>query len=148
MWTELLDRYPFEERHTITATEVIAQLTRKGLDEINEIEGELERARFFRLVDLFRQCRASAESIGQRYAGSDVAVRASELVEVIEGEIATLEIHLQREERRRLESIRAVLSASGSDRLSRRVSDYLEDNFHSVEDDAETPAPDSNGENN
>lgn len=148
LWTELLDRYPFEERHTITATEVIAQLTRKGLDEINEIEGELERARFFRLVDLFRQCRASAESIGQRYAGSDVAVRASELVEVIEGEIATLEIHLQREERRRLESIRAVLSASGSDRLSRRVSDYLEDNFHSVEDDAETPAPDSNGENN
>ena len=138
LWTELLDRYPFEERHTEEAARVITELSREGLGSLAEVEAEVERARFFRLVDLFRQCRQSGEAIAARYAGSDVAARAQALVGELDAELVALEADLQETERGRLEAIRTVLTAAGSDRLARRVGDYLQDHFHAPPD-APTP---------
>ena len=89
----------------------------------------VERARFFRLVDLYRECRQAAEAIGQRYAGSEVEAKAQEIAAEIDAELAELEVDLDRHEVQRLEAIQTALAAQGAETLAGEVERYLSDNF-------------------
>jgi len=133
-WTELLDRYPFDADRVLEAREARGRLEQTGLAELREVGEQFERARFFRLVDLFRQCRARAEAVRRRYEGGGaVATKAAELIVEIESALQGLEEDLNRDEVGRLRAILAVLEATESPRLAGEVRSYLSETF-GVED--------------
>ncbi|MCP3916711.1 MAG: FHA domain-containing protein [bacterium] len=128
-WQTLLDRYPYEEQAVVRGQETISELVQGGIEEVRAVEGEVERARFFRLVDLYRECRASAETVAQRYAGSDVEKDAHELTLAIDGDLKLLEAKLDEHEVQRLRSILAALEATESEGLAAEVRAYLENHY-------------------
>src|SRR5690606_18758417 len=105
------------------------RLVTAGLAELGEVEKEHERARFFRLADLYRRARDQARAVGVRYTGSEVETRAAALVAEIEGELGDPETDLTRAEVDRLKSIRAVLEAQGSTTLAAAVADYIDETY-------------------
>lgn len=129
-WAELLERYPYQEALVVEAEGVRGRLVQAGLLELQEVRAEIERASFFRLVELYRSCRAQATSVGARYAGSEVETEASVLVEAVDSELVLLEVDLDADEVSRLQAIHFVLKASDSPRLAAEVASYLEGEFN------------------
>lgn len=125
LWQRLLDEYPFEESQVARAEAVRARLLRAGFEEVRGLAVEIERAEFFRLVDLYRECHRDAMDIARRYAGSEVESDARELIADIEAKLADLEADLDRHEVQRLRAIQSALEAQGAEGLSREVRDYL-----------------------
>jgi len=128
-WAELLERYPYREADVIEAEGVRGRLVQEGMLMLQDVRAEVERASFFRLVELYRLCRDQANSVGARYAGSEVESEARALVDAVEVELGTLEVDLDADEVSRLRSIHAVLLASESPRLAYEVADYIESEF-------------------
>jgi hypothetical protein len=124
-WKELLDRSPFENALIQEAEGARSRLIQKGLEEVAASKSEVERAQFFRLAELYRECRTRAEAIAVRYQASDVEAAARELVTRIDAELAVLEVDLKRAERERLRRILAVLEQGKMDQLAARVRDEL-----------------------
>ena len=54
------------------------------------VRQRLERARFFELADLYRQCRASAQETGARYAETEVEAEARTLLAEIDAALDAL----------------------------------------------------------
>jgi len=129
LWQELLDGFPYEAELVARAEETRGRLIRTGFDELRALEERVERARFFRLADLFRQCKDSANEIAQRYAGSEVETKAQEVIAAIDAELATLEADLDQQEVERLKSIQRVLEAQGANELAAKVRSYLDQHF-------------------
>ena len=75
-WQALLDRYPFEEAVVQRAQRERARALQQGFEELRAVSDTLERAEFFRLAELYRDCRERAAAIGLRFAGSEVALAA------------------------------------------------------------------------
>lgn len=125
-WTTLLDTYPYEDALVAEAEAARARLLQKGLGEVREVRAESDRARFFRLVDLYRQCRDKALAIGRRYAKSTVEAEANALAADVERDLAGLEADLDRAERARLSAILAVLEAQKATGLAAEVKSYLD----------------------
>jgi hypothetical protein len=113
---------------------VRGRLVQAGLLELQEVRAEIERASFFRLVELYRSCRAQATSVGDRYAGSEVETEASVLVEAVDSELVLLEVDLDADEVSRLQAIHFVLKASDSPGLAGEVASYLESEFNESTD--------------
>jgi len=129
-WNELLDRYPFDAKLVDDAREARGRLEQSGLEELKQVEERFERARFFRLVDLYRRCRAQAEAVERKYAGGgEVETQARALIAQVEESLQGLEEDLNRDEVARLQAILKVLEASESPRLSKEVRDYLSEEF-------------------
>ncbi len=128
-WDRLLAETPFERRLVEEAEAARAQLVNAGLAELGEVERELERARFFRLADLYRRARQHARDVGARYAPSEVERRAAEVVAAVDLELRDLETDLARGEAERLGAIRAVLEAQGASSLAAAVGTYLDETF-------------------
>jgi len=128
-WAELLDQYPFEEKLVEEAEGVRARLVQAGLQELESVRAEVERARFFRLVDLYRQCRDQARAVGRRYAGTEVEGEAQGVVAAVDSLLVGLESELDRDEIARLRSIRDVLAASGSSALAAELGTYLSEEY-------------------
>jgi hypothetical protein len=124
-WKDLLDRAPFEAALVKEAESRRAELIQKGLEEVQKAKASAERARFFRLVDLFRQCRRGAEALAEKYAGSEVETAARELASTIDEDLGGLEQDLSQLERTRLEAILAALEKSDSPKLAARVREAL-----------------------
>src|SRR6185503_7665770 len=59
-WTELLDRFPYERKLVVQATEARGRLVRDGLTHVDELRREMERARFFLLPELLQKGRERA----------------------------------------------------------------------------------------
>ncbi|MCC7012531.1 MAG: FHA domain-containing protein [Planctomycetes bacterium] len=131
-WSRLRDEFPFESALLTEAETARARIGETGLGEVRALRAEVERARFFRLVDLYRQCRRSAENIAARYSGIDVESDARALVAAVDAELVTLEVELQRHERTRLEGIAQALDTGGSAALAQHVREYLEQHFAGV----------------
>ncbi|MFT5151512.1 MAG: hypothetical protein ACI841_001499, partial [Planctomycetota bacterium] len=131
LWRELLDRYPFEERLTAEANATRARLMRVGRDEVSTVDGEIERARFFRLVDLYRQCLDSSLALEAKYEGSEVASLAVDVSARVRKELKDLEADLDREEVRRLGAILKVLEAQSAIGLASEVRTYMTDTYGS-----------------
>ncbi|TDJ71522.1 MAG: FHA domain-containing protein [Planctomycetota bacterium] len=128
-WRTLLSEFPYEDQYVGRAIEVRTRLIRQGLDEVRGVAGDVERARFFSLVDLFRQCRDSAEGIARRYAGSEVEQGAKDVAAEIDQDLLLLEAELDQYELGRLRSILAVLEADGATELAQAVQTYMGEHF-------------------
>jgi hypothetical protein len=126
LWNRLRDEAPFDSELLAEADAARARLAELGLAELRTLRAELERARFFRLVELYRQSRAQAQSIAQRFAGGDIEAGARSIVDEVSRELEVLEADLKRHEHARLQSIAAALAASNSERLAQRVREVLE----------------------
>lgn len=126
LWQSLLDEYPYERQFVERAEQTRSRLILAGHEEVQVLSRKLSRARFFRMLALYRECLGDARNIAERYAGSEVADAADDLAATIEAELAALEVDLDRDEVRRLEAIVAALEVEGSDGLAAQVRDYLE----------------------
>lgn len=132
-WRELLSDYPFEKELVSEAEATRARLLQAGLEELQGARRTLERANFFRLVDLYRVCRESAQEIARRYAGSEVEEEARRFLDEVQSSLATLETDLDRVERERLAAILRVLEASEAKGLAEEVRSYIERQYGSKE---------------
>lgn len=129
LWGRLLAESPFERRLVEEAEAARGKLVGDGLAELAEVERDLERARFFRLADLYRRARDEARAIGARYASSEVEQRAALLAASVDAELGDLETELIRDEVERLRAIRALLEAQGSSSLASAVASYLDETY-------------------
>jgi len=128
-WGELLNRYPYESALVAEAESTRGRLIQKGLEELRAIRAEIERARFFRLADLYRQCRDKTLALGTRYAGSEVEAQAKTVASEVGVHLAELEIDLAKNERARLTAIMNALAAQKSTGLAGEVKAYLDLHF-------------------
>jgi hypothetical protein len=128
-WNELLNSYPYEEGLVAEAEATRGRLVQKGLEELRGVRGEIERARFFRLVDLYRQCRGKAQSVGTRYAGSEVETEARKVEAEVDVDLVGLEADLSKSERTRLSAILATLEQQNATGLAGQVRSYLDAHF-------------------
>ncbi len=125
VWAELLNRYPYEDALVDEAESTRAKLIQQGLEELRALRVEVERARFFRLVELYRQCRDKARAVGARYSPSEVEPEAAAVVADIEKDLAGLEADLEASERSRLAAIHKALVARKAEGLAAEVASYL-----------------------
>lgn len=125
-WSALLDTYPYETQLVEEAEASRARLLEKGLAELRALRAESERARFFRLADLFQQCRDKALAIGARFGGSEVEREAAELAAEVERDLSGLRVEREHAEIARLEAICKALEAQKATTLAAEVKSYLE----------------------
>jgi hypothetical protein len=103
-----------------------AQLVQQGSEGLDRVRRDVERARFFALADLYRQCRGRAVEIGEIYRGSEVQLESEALAKEIDGELEALpsaDVH------RDVDQVRSVLDAldpARSPALAEHVRSYLE----------------------
>jgi pSer/pThr/pTyr-binding forkhead associated (FHA) protein len=128
-WEELLNRYPYEEALVAEAEGTRGRLIQKGLEDLRVLRGEIERARFFRLVDLYRQCRDKALAVGARYAPSEVETEAKNVAAEVDVDLASLETDLSKNERTRLTEIMNSLEAQKATGLASEVKAYLDGHY-------------------
>lgn len=129
LWQTLLDEVPFEAHAVTEAQGRRAVLLQGGFALTRELAAEIERASFFRLVDIYRECRASAEGIAAVYQGSEIDEQAAELIAGIDADLVSLEAQLDRHEVGRLKAILTGLKAMDSKVLAAEVEGYLSKNY-------------------
>ena len=86
---------------------------------------ELERAHFFQLADLFRQCRDMARATARDYAGSEAEAEALELVVEAEQALGRLSTGRRASEVERLSGVLDALDADANPLLFAHVSAAL-----------------------
>jgi FHA domain len=128
-WKRVVDEVPYESALLTEAGESRARIEQAGLAELASVRVRLERARFFRLVDVYRRCRDGARSVAQGFAPSAVADEGQALLSEIESELGVLERDLDQAERERLVGIEAALRAEGAEKLAARVHERIEQRF-------------------
>jgi hypothetical protein len=134
-WTKLLDAYPFEDALVNEAETARSRLVQKGLEDLRRVQAEIERARFFRLADLYKKCRADALAVGAQYKQSEVETEAQKLADTVTADIGALEVDLDKVERERMRGILAALEAKKATGLAAEVRTYLTDKLN----DKQTP---------
>ncbi len=125
-WSELLNGVPFDEALVAEADAKRSSLVQQGLQELQAVRTEVDRAKFFRLVDLDRRCRDRALAVGAKYKGSEVDAEAQRIAGAIDADLVGLEADLARVERGRIEAILAALEATNSTGLAAEVREHLE----------------------
>jgi hypothetical protein len=125
LWRTLLDDFPFEELLVKEAEEARARLVQQGLSELRLVRADIERARFFRLPELYQRCRDRALSIGEHYAGSEVDLEAHEVAASLEGDLTGARSARAAAEQQRLAAILRALEATQSSGLAAEVQDAL-----------------------
>jgi hypothetical protein len=128
-WGRVVDEYPFEAALLEEAEAARARLIDTGLSEVRDLRQRVERARFFRLVNLYRICRTEVRGVSARFADTEVAASAADLATEIERELSVLEADLDRHERERLKAIVKTLEAGESPKLAGRVREYLRERY-------------------
>jgi hypothetical protein len=125
-WAELLNSYPFDADLVQEAEAKRATLVQQGLSELQAVRAEIERAKFFRLVDLYRQCRSRAVDVGTRFRGSEVDAEARKVAAEVDQQLVGYEADLARAERGRLTAILLGLETRGATGLAAKVRKHLE----------------------
>ncbi|MEM8712122.1 MAG: FHA domain-containing protein [Planctomycetota bacterium] len=123
-WAELLREVPYDTNLIADATSAQGEMLSMGRAELKALGEEVERARFFRLADLFREKLARAEDVATRFRGSDVEAQAIALRDAIKLELSALDSNSTRDELIRLEAIRSVMERDGAEGLAARVRAY------------------------
>lgn len=136
-WKELLERYPYEAAAVAEADAARSSLVQSGLDGLTALGDKLERARFFALADLYRECRDAARSIEETYTGSEVALSASALVAALDEELSQLDATGDHNEALRLEAIQRALEELSAKSLAAAVSTYTTERFPAHEEQGE-----------
>ena len=125
-WAELLNGFPFDADLVQEAEGKRAALVQQGLSELQAVRTQIERARFFKLADLYRQCRSKAMEVGARFRGSEVDAESQRVVQEVEGHLAGFEAELAQKEAARLRGILAGLEARRAEGLAAKVREYIE----------------------
>jgi len=128
-WKRVVDEVPYEAALLTEAGESRARIEQAGLAQLALVRVRLERARFFRLVDVYRRSRDGARAVAEGYAPSAVADEGKALLTEIESELGVLERDLDKAERERLVGIEAALRAEGAEKLAARVHERIEQRF-------------------
>lgn len=126
LWSELLDAYPFERRLILQASEARARLIQAGLNRVDELRREMERARFFLLPELFAQGKTRAEEIETQYRGSEVEGEARKVAEQCEMALTELLAGRKSGDARRLQGVLEALDPATSPGLAELVRTSLE----------------------
>ncbi len=124
-WSLLLDNYPYEEQLVKEAQDTRARLVQQGLGELRKVKGQIERARFFRLPELYQKCRDDALAVGKRFSGSEVEEESRSVAAALESDLSGAESERRAAERKRLELILRALQASQSTGLAAEVESAL-----------------------
>jgi hypothetical protein len=143
-WSRLINEHPIDANLIKEAEEGRAKALTEGLAAVAAVRADVERARFFRLLALFRECRAKSLATAEAYAGSDVEANARALAASVEQDIAVLARDLDQLEARRLAEIHAALVAAKQPKLAARVAAELAERFE-VHDPAALLAQDPAG---
>lgn len=125
-WDELLARVPLRGALVREAQAASARLVSAGLQEVEEVRRELERARFFGLPALLRETLQRARALAGAYRGTDVQPIADGLAGALEAELATWERARAGERAGRLEALLGSRALAGSPALAGRVREELE----------------------
>lgn len=127
-WQTLLGTVPFDAGLVERAIAEQAELEAEARAAMKELEGELERARFFGLPGLFEEKLAHARALAQEFSGAGEAERRFlDLAAAIEEELGAMTGASDRFEQQRLEAISTVLKNDGADDLVRRLEEYAAD---------------------
>ena len=129
LWSRLRDELPFDAALVERADAQRSRLVQEGMALVQEIKLEFERARFFRLVDIFRQCEISARACADTYSGTEVESAALELLGQVKAELDLLEAGLDEFEVLRLIAILEALEARQMPQLAARVRAVLRDTY-------------------
>ncbi len=140
-WTSLLDGYPFEDALVNEAEAARSRLVQAGLEQLRRVQAEIERARFFRLADLYKKCRADALAVGAKYKQSEVDVEAQKVADAVTTEIDALEVDQHKIERQHMREILATLEAHKATGLAAEVRAYLTEKLSSQKADTAPPPP-------
>ena len=124
-WQTLLSTVPFDAGLVERAIVAQAELGAEARGSLKELEGELERARFFGLSGLFEEKLTHALALAEEYEGAgEVEAQFLELAGEIKTELAALLGESDRFERQRLEAISTVLQNDGAVDLVKRLDEY------------------------
>ena len=124
-WTELLDRFPFEGKLVAQATEARARLVRDGLNKVDELRREMERARFFLLPELFQKGQARALALASQYQGSEVETEARKTADLCALALRELTAGRGSEEALRLSGVLEALDPALAPKLSQHVREAI-----------------------
>ncbi|MDG1049968.1 MAG: FHA domain-containing protein [Planctomycetota bacterium] len=125
MWRTLLSTVPFDAGLVDRAIVAQSELGGEARASLKELEGELERARFFGLPGLFQEKLEHARSLAKEYEGAGEAeAQFQELAAGIATELEGMLGESDRYERLRLEAISTVLKNDGALDLVKRLDDY------------------------
>lgn len=144
-WSQLINEHPIDAALVTEAEAGRAKALSAGLAEVAAVRNDVERARFFRLLDLFRQCRERALATATKYAGSEVEASARALAQSVDADIGSLARDLDRLEALRLAQIHAALMATQQKRLAERVAAELSSRFQVADPAALVAAQNSGG---
>jgi len=125
-WTELLDHYPFEQQLVQQASESRARLIQAGLAEVDLLQRDMERARFFRLPELFRKGEERAQELVRQYRGSEVEAEAAKLVDLCQRAFTELTAGSRSGEAQRLKGVLEALDPAAAPKLTEHVREALE----------------------
>ncbi len=134
-WSRLMNEHPIDALLIAEAEAGRARALSKGLEALAAVRADVERARFFRLLELFRECRAKSLATAEAYAGSEVEASARTLAASVDKDIELLARDLDKLEARRLAQIYKALSTTKQTRLAQRVASELKSRFQ-VDDPA------------
>jgi len=126
-WSTLLDRFPFEKGLVAQASAARARLVQDGMAEVEAVQKELERARFFLLPELFEKTRARALELARQYAGSDVERAARRTAEESFMALSELGAGQRGDDARRLQGVLEALDPAQAPRLRAHVQQSLEE---------------------
>jgi hypothetical protein len=135
-WGRLLDELPFDVALVREADTARGQGVKRGLEEVQRLKVEVERARFFRLPELFRDSQRAIDACAARYAGSEVESAARDVAKDLGGDLEALQKDLDRAEARRLAMILKGLEAQKMPKLATRVRATLSERFGVTDDGA------------
>ena len=122
-WQALLDEVPFDAQLVATAEENRGRLITAGLEDLAALEDDYERATFFGLADLFRECLDEVTALQDEFAGSEVATEADALAQEVRARIASFDVESAREER--LQETRAAIQAWAKERGQAALVEHL-----------------------
>ncbi|HUR27213.1 MAG TPA: hypothetical protein VM509_03445, partial [Planctomycetota bacterium] len=128
-WNRLINEHPIDAALMEEAEKGRSKALANGLAAVVAVRADVERARFFRLLDLFRECRAKSLKTAEAYAGSEVEASARALAASVDADIETLARDLDKLEAKRLEDIHAALKSTNQARLAERVAAELKARF-------------------
>jgi hypothetical protein len=131
LWTELRSRYPFEEALVREAEEARSRWLAEGLAELEAVERELLRARFFGLPGIYSRCAERVQAIASRFTPTAAEAPRNEVLE--RAELLAAQVIAEREalaaaaspEPARRRQILDWLERTGADSLAGRLRDSL-----------------------
>jgi len=121
LWADLLEEVPFDSKLVAEAEARRGEQLRIGLDQVEVVRSDFERARFFELPDIYRRNLERTRGLQRRYAGSEVELQAVRLEQEIELVLQGYADEAEELDRAKLARIAEALEEAGASELAEHV---------------------------